>query len=86
MTDSDYFHIYALMSCPYCKRAVDLLRRRQKIYTLTILDNDPNMLQIVKEKYNHPTVPVITKLNESKQYELVGGFTELDQLLNEPQV
>lgn len=83
MTDKNFFHVYVLMSCPFCKRAVDLLQKSNKVYALTILDNEPGMLQRMKEKFSHPTVPIVTVLNKNKEYDLVGGFTELDAFLSE---
>jgi glutaredoxin len=83
MTDKNFFHVYALMSCPFCKMAVDLLQKKNKTYALTILDNQPSMLLETKDKFSHPTVPIVTVLNENKEYDLVGGFTELEAFLSD---
>lgn len=80
---NNFFHVYALLDCPFCKLAVDLLRSKNKIFVLSVMDNDKESLVKIKEKFNHKTVPIITALNENKEYDLVGGYMELAQLLND---
>ena len=45
------YHIYTLVDCPACKRAIKLLQERKEIFAVTVLDNDQERLGLLKEEY-----------------------------------
>lgn len=73
--------IYYINDCPYCNGALDILnklfRKNNKIkYEKINLSNNKD-IQIIKNKYNHRTVPIILINNK-----LIGGLTELKKILH----
>ena len=80
------FKIYALRHCGFCKRAVEELRLRGLPFLYCPMDGPPVgpaitvTLEMVKEKYDWPTVPIIIRVTEEKE-ELVGGYDDLVEYL-----
>jgi glutaredoxin len=66
---------YVQTYCPFCQRAVAFLKESQLPHEIINLDTDNEKLQSLKQKYNHPTIPIIV-MNEK----LIGGFDELWKL------
>lgn len=64
--------LYTWSSCPFCVRAKALLVEKNLEFTEYDMDSKPAELAEAKQKYGHPSVPIVLFDGE-----LVGGFTEL---------
>ena len=77
MTDEiKSYHIYTLVDCPACKRAIKLLQDRKDNFAVTVLDNDQEQLKLLKEEYCWQTVPMIIGKTEEGNF-LIGGETKV---------
>ena len=80
------FKIYALKSCNYCVKAVNLLITRQLPFFYCPMDGPPDgpehavTLDMIKSKYNWKTVPIIIRVFEDDE-EFIGGYTDLFEYL-----
>jgi glutaredoxin len=75
--------IYTLSSCGFCSAAKDLLRDKRVEFYEFNLDEDPEFLLQVKKFYDHNTVPVVVENDiESGETNFVGGFSELNGVLD----
>lgn len=74
MPDSK-FKIYTTQTCPYCNAAKALLTSKGISYEETDLTGDPELRTKVSGRHNWRTVPLILKDGE-----LIGGFSELEEL------
>jgi len=83
-------------SCPYCQKALELLKKRECSFAYTDMDNALNLLENVKVQADWETVPMIWE--QTLQWDddvapytqpvvaensFVGGYTELVELLDE---
>ena len=73
---NDIIEIYGITDCPYCLMARSFCMARNLEYIWIDLDMSPAARKAIKEQYSWQTFPVILK---SRQ--LIGGFTELKQIL-----
>ena len=55
------FRVYTKSNCPYCQMAIQLLADNQKEFECYALDNQPRLLNEIKETYRWQTVPVIVE-------------------------
>jgi len=80
------FKIYATKGCGFCKNAVEELRLRGLAFHYCPMDGPPNgpsiavTLEMVKEKYDWPTVPIIIKITDNSE-KLIGGYANLVEYL-----
>jgi len=75
----EHFVMWVKTHCPFCVKAKDEVFDQKVNYTVYVMDDKLEELNSLKEKWNHPTVPIIiTRRNEEEQ--LVGGYTELIKL------
>ena len=79
MVDIKKYQVIVLTECPFCKRAVDLLKQSKKQFSVLVLDHDTEMLEHLKKTTNHMTVPIVLGMMENGQQLLIGGFTELEK-------
>ena len=61
--------------------AIQLLADNQKEFECYALDNQPRLLNEIKETYRWQTVPVIVEITEGNE-KFIGGFTDLQEYLN----
>ncbi|MBT4135075.1 glutaredoxin [Candidatus Woesearchaeota archaeon] len=69
--------IWTWSFCPFCKDAKKLLIKNNIEFEEHIMDDKPDELQKIKEKYKHQTVPII--LLDRK---FIGGCDNLRELLS----
>lgn len=84
MTNINRFQVIVLTDCPFCKKAVNLLKKEKKKFSVLVLDHDEDMLNDIKTKANHKTVPIVIGMLDNGQQALIGGFTELETFLSQP--
>ena len=73
------YHIYTLVDCPACKRAVKLLQEKKENFAVTVLDNDQEQLDKLKEEYCWQTVPMIVGKTEEEKELFLGGCSDLER-------
>lgn len=75
------YEVYVKTDCNFCKKAVDLLSTKQVPFIVTVCDKNPDYLDNMKKIHNWETVPIIFVV-ENDTTKLVGGFDELEKVLN----
>ena len=78
-----YFKIICWSECPFCIRAKNLLIEKNKQFEYCSVDHSNELLNHYKTIYNHNTVPIVIIKEEGVDDRLIGGYTELKQLLIE---
>lgn len=78
----DKYELYIKEKCPFCIKAVELLRSKNKQFVVHVMDSDTEALNEAKEKFKHGTVPIVL-VCENNTKSLIGGYTELSNKLNE---
>ena len=73
------YHIYTLVDCPACKRAIKLLQEKKENFAVTVLDNDQERLSDLKEEYCWQTVPIIVGKTEEDKELFLGGCSDLER-------
>lgn len=85
MTDNiKSYQAYILLDCPYCKKAIQLLQEKKKVFSVTVLDYDRERLSLLKEKFSWQTVPLIVMKNDKDEELFLGGFSDLEQTFSVP--
>ena len=75
------FIIYGRSDCPYCIKVITKLAKAKQCFYVEMLDNNPNRLEQLKIKYDHPTVPIVIRTEDVQ--ELVGGCDDTLKLIKE---
>ena len=75
--------VFCKPSCPYCIKAVDLLKNSNKSFKVVNFNEDQKeVLQEIKDALDWQTVPMVF-LKEKSTMSFVGGYTDLvEQLEN----
>lgn len=68
-------------SCPYCKKAEDLLDSQEIAFTAIDLESTPDILQQFKDSMEHQTVPIVLGNFGAGCFKLIGGFDDLKRTL-----
>ncbi len=76
-----YFEVYAWASCPWCARAVNLLKENGFEFSLTLLDNSATKHHEMKKATGWETVPIVIEHCLNSDPKLIGGFTDLQAYL-----
>jgi glutaredoxin len=61
--------------------AIRLLSEHQKDFECYALDNQPRLLNEIKNTYRWETVPVVVEITEGQE-KFIGGFDDLKEYLN----
>lgn len=67
--------LYTTATCPFCIRAKEILARHGIEYVEHKMDGKPDELRAAKERFGHPTVPIILLDGE-----FIGGCSELERI------
>ena len=84
MNQEGYYVLYLVEGCPYCESAIQLVSSGHREYYARYFDWEDEILLEAKNKYNHRTVPIISKFTpngEELREEFIGGYTELVKYL-----
>jgi len=76
----NFFTLYILTDCPYCKRAVSLLDEKNIPFIIVVMDKNPEFLEKVKQDMNHPTVPIVVQQTQLG-VRVIGGCDNLEDFL-----
>lgn len=73
--------VYGKTKCPFCTNAVILLQSRGISFTYYSMDEKQGELLDLATQYNHKTVPIILKTENSDNI-FIGGFDALREELS----
>jgi glutaredoxin len=80
-------HKYFIISregCPFCDKALELLHEKEIPYRDVIFDSKTNdILEQFKYIFGWTTVPMIFEVLEDESFKLIGGFSDLKELLDD---
>ena len=76
-----YIHVYGKVECSYCKKAISLLEEEQRDFVVTIMDHCKGFEDGIKRDLNFKTVPIVLRYSADGKMEMIGGYTELQVLI-----
>jgi glutaredoxin len=74
--DDKKYILYVRTSCPFCKKAEELLIQRGESHFVVPFDTQPEALAHMKWAYSQETVPIIFK-KDGSSIEFIGGYSDL---------
>ncbi len=74
------YRLYTKTDCPYFQLSVRLLAEHQKEFECYAMDQQPKLLQEIKNTYRWNTVPVVVEITEGDE-KFIGGFDDLKEYL-----
>ena len=82
-----YYTLLVKSGCPFCVKAIKLLQEKElpfRVINYVPMDDGrgENLLSAMKGMFGHPTVPIVIKEEEDKNFKLVGGYTDLVEHLD----
>lgn len=81
----NFFTVYSLTDCEFCKKAINLLDKKQLPFVVVILDKNLEFLQKVKDDMKRQTVPIILEHVDQLGARIIGGSDDLENYLNSPE-
>ena len=90
----DYYIVYTKDGCPYCDKAIGILKERKEPFMVGNLTHNPELLSAVKKQNKMTTVPIVQYVvhREAPWSErpvpnpmLVGGSDDLVKHFEEPE-
>jgi glutaredoxin len=72
----DNYVVYGRSTCPFCKKAIKLLEKRQEKHVFVDLAEEPQVLSETKRFYKWKTVPIVIQSGPTGN-KFIGGFNEL---------
>ena len=82
ITHSGSYVLFVKTTCPFCHMAVNLLESQSLPYKKIVLPENSDMVQQVKNAFDWDTVPMVFSVQEDNSYLLIGGYTDLEALIN----
>jgi len=79
---TERFIIYGFEGCHYCSSAIELLESAGYEYIFIPLDEGSRALREVKRAYAWSTAPIILAKQDIGSYILIGGFSDLKEMLD----
>ena len=79
-----FYIVHGITDCPACLRACALLMERDREYVFVEADFSKTYREMIKQKFDWTTFPVIVMICNSKE-ELVGGYDDLVYILDKEQ-
>ncbi len=74
----DRFIIIGRLNCPFCVKAIEYCKQKDKEYIFFNYTEHPDILEEYKKFHNHSTVPIILANDMLTGYtSKVGGYSEL---------
>jgi len=78
---SRHYFLWTKSTCPFCKKASDILAENRYPHTIYTLDSNPELLQKAKEKFNWETVPLVLEQSSDGESKFIGGCSDLETYL-----
>ena len=79
------YMVYGITDCPACLRAQAELMQRNREYVFINADFSAKYRSDIKESLRWPTFPIITKVTDEDEEDLVGGCDDLLRVLEKEQ-
>jgi len=74
--------VYVRDNCPFCVKAEELLNTKNLNYKIVNFSADQTqLLSEIKDAYGWTTVPMIFR-REKNEIEFIGGYTDLEKILD----
>jgi glutaredoxin len=76
------FLLFVLEGCPYCKRAIELLKLHKAKYQIVVVPQDQKIKDQYKKDTGMKTFPMVfvsMDCKENEHYLKIGGSTDLDK-------
>mgnify|MGYP003659924515 CR=1 FL=1 len=87
MDDLDYTYSYFFMwgkdACPYCIQARQLFFEKCLPHVAYAVDERPELLAIVQERFQWNTVPLIVEYTPTAEQKFIGGYEDLVKYIEE---
>lgn len=80
-----FFTVYSLTDCEFCKKAIDLLDKKNTRFVVVVMDKNPEFVEKVKEDMRMTTVPIVIEHIDTGQIRIIGGSDNLEEFLNSPE-
>tara|TARA_R110000824_G_scaffold68140_2_gene176416 strand:+ start:142 stop:408 length:267 start_codon:yes stop_codon:yes gene_type:complete len=80
-TVNKHYFLWIREHCPFCKKAQALLGENELTHTVYAMDQYPEKLKEVKDKFDWQTVPIIFEVTSDGDCKLIGGFTDIKKHL-----
>jgi glutaredoxin 3 len=77
------FILYVLESCPYCKRALDILKEKKLKHKAIIVENTYEMKEYYKKQNGMSTFPQIFMQVDKDSFMKVGGSDNLMEMIDQ---
>ena len=74
--------VYSKDYCPYCKKAMELLKRKGLDYEEIDVTHNPELFENLKNQTGMMTVPQIFEVDDDGRKRLIGGFDSLSAEFN----
>ena len=75
-----YYKMYVTTGCSYCIKVLQTMIDTKQTFYVEFMDSRLDILNEVKEKYKHPTVPIVIEV-DGEEEKLIGGCTETLRLI-----
>lgn len=75
-----YYKMYVTTGCPYCVKVLQTMIDTKQTFYVEFMDSKLDLLNEAKEKYKHPTVPIVIEVDGDNE-KLIGGCTEALRLI-----
>lgn len=79
-----FFTVYSETDCEFCKKAIELLDKRNLRFLVVVMDKNPEFIEKVKRDMKRTTVPIIIE-NLELGARIIGGSDDLESYLNSPE-
>jgi hypothetical protein len=76
---SEIYIVYGITDCPACLRACADLMELDRQYVFVEMDFSSEYRNLIKERYNWGTFPIIVTLSNAAE-NVIGGYSELSAL------
>jgi glutaredoxin len=81
----NFFTVYSITDCEFCKKAINLLDKKQLPFVVVIVDKNLEFLEKVKTDMKRQTVPIILEHVDPLGARIIGGSDDLENYLNSPE-
>ena len=78
-----HYFLWARQDCDWCVQAIGLLNKEHLSYSVFGMDEEPELLEAAKKNFKWETIPIIFEICMDGTTKLIGGFTDLEQHLEE---
>jgi|1_EtaG_2_1085319.scaffolds.fasta_scaffold82568_2 glutaredoxin len=79
---SEKYILYVRTDCPFCVKAISLLKEKKEVFSVLDLKSRPKVLRELKDIYEWQTVPMIFEKTDGNVIKFIGGYTDLIKRLD----